>query len=162
MLPKNRDDSYKKYKISRLENNKVKYRECRNRVVAVIREERKKFYQEKIDLEKSSPRKMWETLGQLITDRKKTKMNKIDINGEILTNSTDIAENLNKYFIDSIKIVMGGIDGNSLTGLSLVNDECSSCHRFEAFRLIDFKQLEEIVFSLPNKGSSDDLTSEFF
>ena len=128
----------------------------------VIREQKRNFYQKKNDLQKHNPKKMWETLGQLVSDKKKKqKIDKVEINGEIITTIEDAAEVLNKYFVDSINGIIENIDNSNL---STTRDNHSSFlpqNKLDTFRLIDFKELEDVVFALPDKGSTDDITAEF-
>ena len=156
---KERDNSYKIFKANTSTQNREYYKKCRNEVVKTIREEKENFYQRKIDLSKNNPKRMWETLGQLIKDKNKKTIKKININNEVFTHPTDIAENLNTYFVNSIENIVSNIDKHNTNPNPRMFDQPEEL--FCSFRLIDSEELHTIVFSLPNKGSPDDINAEF-
>lgn len=42
---------------------------------------------------------MWETLGEVISDRKRNRIERIDVNGIVFESTNSIAEEMNKYFV---------------------------------------------------------------
>lgn len=157
----NRDNSYKKLKANKNLDNRLEYKKNRNTVVTVIRAERKKYYQNKIDLSKNNPKQMWNTLSQLISGKKKNNISKLKINDSVLRDTKEIADSLNSYFVESINDIKKKIDKHIVGSWNQSASDSIEQNYIDSFDLIDYNDLRETVFSLPNKGSPDDITSEF-
>ena len=64
-----------------------------------LRNAKKDYYSLKIAGQKHNPKQVWKTINNLLgKQNKQTVVNKLDIEGEILTNPQDIAEGFNDYF----------------------------------------------------------------
>ena len=86
-------------------------------------------------------------------------MDKIEIGSEMVECQKQIAENLNRYFVKSINNIVSDIDKN--VGSPSLCTNFIRNQTLSYFRMVDFDELKEFVFSLPNKGSPDDVSSEF-
>lgn len=125
----------------------------------VIREEKKNFYHMKIDCLKSNPREMWQTLNSLVSDRKRKNIEKLEIDGVVLSTSDEMADSLNEYFVRSINDIVIGIDRD--TSNIVTDNQPQHRETLDCFAPIDYKQLYDVLSLLPNKGSPDDISLEF-
>lgn len=104
---------------------------------------------------------MWETLGEVISVRKSNRIERIDVNGAVFESTNLIAEEMNKYFVESVREVVATIDTQHLIPTTINQDQQ---HTLNSFKVIDMKQLWEILFdlmNLPNKSSPDEISVDF-
>ena len=86
------------------ESNKNSYKKQRNFCVNLLRKEKKKFY-ENLDLKVlEDNRKFWQNIRPLFSEKNKTSTNNIIIveDDKITNEKKEVAEKLNKFFIDSV------------------------------------------------------------
>ena len=98
-----RDESYKEYKRMKTNNSHSLYKEKRNAVVKIIKQEKKLFFEQKIDECKNDLVGMWATLNQIFPKDKKQKINEIHFDNKIITDRLVMPDQLNLYYVDSIK-----------------------------------------------------------
>ena len=100
-----RDNLKKRAVASKSESLHNAYRMQRNRANRVIKNAKRKFYLESIDLNRGNPKEMWKNINLIIGRSgqcsKTTIISSIKQNNNAnnkVTNEKDIAESLNKYF----------------------------------------------------------------
>lgn len=154
-----RDLSYKIYKRNKTQSNREIYKHKRNLAQKIIREEKKIYYENKIDHCKHEPKKMWDALKPLIAGRKGYNLKKIKIDDEEVSDPTEMSNKLNSFYINSINNIISDID--TTNQIDFIDEIRTPDNTLSTFKLIDYKELQKVVFSLPNKGSPDEITAEF-
>lgn len=154
-----RDSSYRRYRQSGLLEDRMVYKYYRNQAVKIIRSEKCKFYEGRIDQCKNDSKRMWRTLKDLISGKKARKVSKIKISDEEITDIDLLPDKLNEFFVGSIDEIVSQFGRTN--GLCRDVGDGMVVSSFHDFRLVDRGELRKIVFLLPNKGSPDDLTAEF-
>lgn len=155
------DDRDKHYKIytqnQSLENWEV-YKQKRNVAVKVMKLEKKKFMQSKIDSNRNNPKEMWKTLKSFIpTNVPCPKFDSIKFqDGSIETDNLNMCQKLNEYYVKSIETI---VDQIPLIPNYPIKEKILSV-KLNHFGLIGTDELKNIIFSLPCKGSPDDISAE--
>lgn len=150
-----RDRLFKRATITKLEDDWNLYRQQRNSVVSLIRDQKQNFYHQKIDEVKGDSKEMWDTLKYIFSPKRQTKnVNGVIFNGKIERDDKKIAENFNKYFLESIDTIVNG------TGQKYTEDVSKNIttpeNKFDKFKTIHLAELRRIVNGLKNKKSSVD------
>lgn len=149
-----RDNSYKKYILTRNQNDWNMYKENRNRVVSIIRKGKQDYYLKTIDRCRSEPQLMWKTLKRLLTGKNGESYNEINFNGVKIKDRQSIANHFNNYFVNSIHEIVNSITfGDRPFNMPTIILDAYMTN----FTLIDKQQLKKIIFSMPNKSSPDEL-----
>lgn len=145
-----RDRIYKKFCLTRNNEDWKNYQSLRNRVISLIRNEKVKYFDQNIDRCKGDSKKMWTTLKELIGNKNQS----IDYS-EIDFGSYDgtIEENFNNFYSDSLKEISDGIEVKQWDIPD--NQYYQETHLIE-FRRISFSELKKIVFGFKNKSTSDE------
>lgn len=149
---KKRDESYKRYRLSFNQNDWETYKQDRNEVVKVLRMEKCKYYEEKIDSCVGNPREMWKSLKHITGQKEKPTIDVINFDGALIEDMNVIVEKFNRFFVESVENIVDTIPNNSME--FTINNSTS---RFCDFTLTDRSMLREVIFSLPNKSSPDDI-----
>ena len=154
-----RDESYRKCVILKTDVSYKKYKEARNCVVSVIRQEKRRYFQEKVDESKNDSSKMWDAL-KLILDSNKNfqKIKEIHFNDDIVNSESKLPSRLNAYYISSIEEIITGI--NYININANVNKELAGVSTLSCFTMIDESILKNIIFSLENKNSPDEINDK--
>lgn len=150
-----RDELYKKAIITNDASHWESYKKQRNKIVNLVRKEKAKYYNEKIDECKGNSIDMWKTLKQLVGNNKKIKLKEgIIFNRKLERNETEIAEQFNCYFLESIEEIASTPNQAQIEEIlrNMGNANCS----MESFKILEMKDLKTIVNSMPNKKSSTD------
>lgn len=132
------------------------FKTARNEVVSIIRKEKRRYYENKIDRNKQNPKEMWKTLKGLVAGKDNVNINNIKFQGKEENDLQVIVNCFNDYFIESINEVSASIRQCNIQFeiVRAVND-------YNSFKLIEIVELEKIVSSLANKGSPDGITIGF-
>ena len=94
---------FKKYLINRTPENGANYRNYGNKLRTMIRKAEINYYRKIFDQKENNIKNLWKHLGSFLnSSRKNTKVriDKLLVNGKELTNTKDIADSLNNYFIN--------------------------------------------------------------
>lgn len=154
---KERDRLYKRAIVTRQDVDWTLYQQKRNRVVSMIRQQKRKEYNEKIDEAKDQPKKMWKTLKEIIDGNKKDNQRRgIRFEEEHIMDSQTIAEKFNIFFIESVDNISHNESRNQDYCVVLEKIEKNVNSRLESFRLLEMKDLSKIVKHMRNKQSSVD------
>ena len=97
-----RSTKLKLHKVALTDNapfNWIQYRTYRNIFNKTVKLSKKIHYQNNIERNAKNPKKTWNILRELTTGKKATvPIDKIKIDGKIITDPTSIAENFNNFF----------------------------------------------------------------
>lgn len=144
---------YKSY-----EENWNTYRLHRNKVVASIRNCKRRYYEENIDQQKHNPTKMWRTLKELIGNKVKAhKGTTISFEEIECTESNKIAHKFNEFFVESIKNIIQEIEilEKKITYIEPATEI------FAKFREVSTEELDKIICNLDErKGLNDEVTAK--
>lgn len=153
-----RKQAHKRFVMTDSLNDWEEYKKRRNETVQLIRKEKQKYYEEKIDENKYNTKNMWKTIKQLTGSKKECDTVAIVKFGEdVYDDSLDIiVEKFNNYFVNSVVEIVGSIR-QSNKQVPLINKYDSLTN----FKLIEEKELKKMVFSLSNKSSPDGITIAF-
>lgn len=151
-----RDRKYKKAIITNSEDDWRVYRQQRNLVVQKIREQKKNYYQEKIDETRGDSKEMWKNLKSIMNGNKMgyKSADGIVFNGQLKTESIEIANCFNDFFIDSLHAlttVPGPVESQEI-----INRIVTPTDKFDKFKQLQMSELRKIVNNLNNKKSSID------
>ena len=104
---KQRRNRYILYIKNKAQNNFKEYKSLRNKVCKLINNSKKRSYEKKIENGKSDPKSIWKIFKEYgASSKKKDKrntINQININGLEITNTKDIANEFNNFFINIAK-----------------------------------------------------------
>lgn len=155
-----RDQSYRLYLLSRTDESREVYRRKRNMAVKIIRSERRRYYESQITENKHNSVKLWNIIKEILPKNdKRSDFMQIELdNGLIIDNKCDMPDALNHYYVDSVSEIISHIDKN---GCNFPIIPKASNVRLQKFKPIDVDSLREIIFSMPNKGSSDEIDAVF-
>lgn len=148
-----RDNAYKRFKLTRSEEDWNDYKQKRNRMVTAIRREKTVFYEENIDRCKGNSKKMWRTLKDLVGSRKNDELI-FDVSFQ--GNAEDLEEKFNHFYASSIREIAETIP-NQTAKFTIRADAGSSDITLSNFNSINLSQLKRIVTNLKNKSTSDEI-----
>lgn len=150
-----RDRLYRRAIITHQEEDWKEYRQQRNKVVQLIREQKQAYYHRKIDETKGDSKEMWKSLKLLIKSNKKNKGKKeIFFNDEAERDEKEIAEKFNKYFVESISDLVSNIRDTNILDITIEIE--TPLNKFNRFELLQLRDLRNIVKNMANKRSSVD------
>lgn len=143
------------------------YKMERNRVVKLIREKKKNYYENMIDNNKGDAAKMWKTLKEVIKGEVRSVKKIENIDFEILNDAMggSISDKFNEYYVQSISDIVASIQQDTtgspnrrriLTGIEMNNDRI-----MENFNHVEIEELGKIVMGLPKKkGTEEGISSD--
>lgn len=150
---KERDKAYTKYQMTKINEDWIDYKQKRNKVTEIIRQEKKIYFEKTIDMQKGDSKKMWQTIKTLVGNNKNTDL---EINNVVFEDDTGhIEENFNNFYADSIERIANSID-DIPEDEDIQNEVTETTQLFE-FKTISLNKLKNIIFSLNNKSTADDL-----
>ena len=100
---KHKNKLYVKYKYRPNYHNKMTYNRYKNILSRVITTAKKRYYQQLIIDNKNNPKRTWEILNEVMGRGGKSATSKLklaEIDGHLTSDSREIAEGINKYFIN--------------------------------------------------------------
>lgn len=147
-IQKNRDRAYQKFCFTGLSADWERYKKYRNEVVSMIRKNKTRYYEQNIDNCKGDSKRMWRALKDLVGTKKQS-TDFMEINFEHYDSSVE--ENFNKFFSDSLHDISESIEYRKWEG-----QDFNIKTNFSNFKTINLSQLKKVIFSLKNKGSSDE------
>jgi len=112
IMEKNR--LYKLFQINSDNSAEAKYKTYKNKLTSLLRVTERTYYKNLLDYNKNNLSKTWKTLN-IIINRHKNVHNNItfDINGKQISDSKDIADKFNKYFLNAPKELYKGFSVQS-------------------------------------------------
>lgn len=153
---RDRDEAYKKFKITKLNTDWNVYKKKRNLYVRVIRKEKKKYYEITIDQCKGDSKKMWRTLKEVVGSKNKNILSYDNVKFD--EDKGGIQENFNNFYLKSINEIADSIPrvAPKFQELHQVNGILSN------FNTISIEKLKETVMKLKNKSTADDICNVKF
>lgn len=149
-----RDNLYKRAVITKTEGDWQNFRQQRNLVVALIRNTKNIYYNEKIDDVKDNPNEMWKTLKTLIGNKQiEVQKNQIKFDNKMIKGD-EICENFNRFFIESIENIVKNFTPHK-THIELVQP-IQIDTKMEHFNKLTMSELRKIVKKMTNKESNTD------
>lgn len=161
-LIKRRDAAFIEAKKTNKVENKCKYKELRNEVVKNIRESKKKYYENVIDINKKNTKEMWKKLKELTGDKKQksSNFNEVNYKGDIIRDNLTIANKLNDYFIESINEIVNNIGCDDEVDNYFNISDTNNNNRWEKFDEISFIDMNKIINNMDeHKGDRNDLNT---
>lgn len=150
-----RDQLYRKAIITQQIEDWDTYKRYRNMVVSLIRREKRKYYEERIDESKSNSTEMWKTIKQLVNkNRIYNRKEGIIFNDIMIKNEKNIAESFNTYFLESIKQI--AVEPTEQDIKEIINNMQTTNIKMKNFKNLDMRGLREIINNMANKTSSTD------
>lgn len=156
-----RDTAFKVAKLSRQEKDILTYKKLRNQVVTQIKNNKRRYYEQNVDKNKRDSKKLWKSLKELIGDKKIEceTLNKVNVSGLIINNPKDIANTLNKFFIDNVEKIVTNI--SNIDNYDYRNEPCDL--NWSLFEMVTYSKLNKIVCNLDNnKGFGNDINAIIF
>ena len=96
-----KDKLYRKYRSSQTASSKRALTNYKNKLTSIIRASKKQYYCNLLDEHKHNLKKTWGVLNDLLGNkRKKPLSDSFVINGSVTSDSHQIADGLNDYFVD--------------------------------------------------------------
>lgn len=150
-----RDQMYKRAVMSSEGTHWTEFKQQRNRVVSIIREQKKSYYENKIDNVKNDPTEMWKTIKHLVNSKNAHIKQSITFPSGIYTKSKEISEMFNEYFLNSLHKINVSINKILNREEIIANINKPQCV-FHEFSQINFHQLKKLTNNMKNKQSSVD------
>jgi len=153
-----RDEIYKKAIYENTELNWSHYKRERNTVVKLIRDMKKKYYENMIDHNKRNPAAMWKTLKEIIRGEPSGSLKAEDINFESLVNTEkrSIADNFNLFYIESINAIVSSIGGIPEDSEEVINADNGGGEVLRQFDTVSIEEVEKIVLRLTRKKGTEE------
>ncbi|XDV36142.1 hypothetical protein PO909_005986 [Leuciscus waleckii] len=149
---KKKNDLYRLFLRSRTKDAEVRYKKYKNKLVGIIRRQKKDYYTKLLDKKKNSTKDTWSILNSVMQKSKvKTKFpNKFTKNNVDICNKTEIVNEFNNYFVSIGPTLSQQIlDGNTNGGT--VPDNVSSIF----LESVQASDILAIVQKCANKKSND-------
>ena len=136
------------------EANKIKYKKLKIFVEKHVRKAKNEYYTSYFKKYSHDSRKQWSMINKILNRKRKSKntVNKLLVNGEILNDTSDIAEAFNEYFVnvaqnlkncDGPRDVYSTLNTSNRSRISIELDPCSAI------------EIKEIINSFKNKSTAD-------
>ena len=93
-----RNQLYKLSLCKPTQQNKLNYKKYRNKLTTLIRLSRKVYYSNKLEQDNGNSNKVWQTINELVKNKKNNYPNSININGTEIKDPMQIANRFNEYF----------------------------------------------------------------
>ena len=138
---KQRDESYKIHKSTGHQIDWEDYKLKRNKVVDVVRTEKCRFFENKIDFCRGDSKMMWKSLKTIISCKNREVVSEVIFGTEILNDMNHIVERFNEFYINSVSEIVNGIPKNDRYYQIEHN-----YNRFTNFHLLDKCELKTIIF----------------
>ncbi|KAJ8936958.1 hypothetical protein NQ318_015619, partial [Aromia moschata] len=134
----------------------IEMKNYRNEVVNLLKAKKQQYYYNKIDTYKHNSVKMWKTLKTLMNTKNVSsniRSIQFDIEGDIkeIKDDTNIAEQFNVYFIESIKDIINNIDTDN--NWNDIDNNVNIQSKFDEFKLINLCDLSKIINNLDGRCS---------
>lgn len=148
-----RDTSFRKAAMVMDRNSWQNYHMARNKYTSLLRLKKSQFIQGKLTLAQGNSKETWTILKKLLSGKSKKDVDMVEINGIKITNTEEIAEQMNISFIGSIVDINRSIP-NVINNPSINIEECKPRNSFK-FATIDLTTLEKILLEMKNKRDID-------
>ena len=103
------------------------FRRLRNEVTRRIRNAKTKYYAEKFETCNGDSKKTWKILNTLLNRKTKTELSHMEIDNKIVTDSKQIAEHLNSFFVNASKNLADAIPQSTFNHTDYFGDRIINC-----------------------------------
>ena len=155
---KTRNRAYSRYLFTDTLEDWNKYKGARNDAVRIIENEKRRFYEKKIDDNKRNSVVLWKTLKTLVKSKGNESCQQIRVGSDIFDKPDEIATKFNDYFITSIENISNSIQTGAKDSDNITSDPDRG---WTGFEISDIQMLKKIVFDMENKGSPDEINVKF-
>lgn len=149
LMKRERDLQYKKAIISRCESDWNEYNKRKKLYAESVRKSRNNFVRNQLQGKKGDQKGMWTILKSIIKNERSCNVMDIEFDGIMYSDSEDIANRFNNYFICSVKAINESI-GRSDLHFSICNRET-----LFKFKEVTLSELETMVNTMKNKNDFD-------
>lgn len=141
-MMRDRDVLYKRAILSKSNNTWNEYKFIRNKIIKQINIEKNKFYVNKIDNNKHNAYELWKHLKTLLPEKNPSLPDLIKFEGGAIVDRSCIANQFNKYFVNSVADIINGIPPNAhLEDVTeIVSGNKSSIDVFKQISMADLKK----------------------
>lgn len=149
-----RDQKFKTFRLTKNITDWEVYRLSRNSTVTMMRMKKKTYYETAVDKNKHDSKIMWKTLKQIVSGKSGETYNELEFEDGVCTDLVTTTKKFNEYYINSIQNIVDSIHVNKNvidTKVTLNN------YKFNDFAIVDESVLKDVLFSLPNKSSPDEI-----
>lgn len=134
-------------------NQKI-YKDVRNKYRKSLNDAESNYIQNQLKANKYDSKKLWRIMKSCYSDNDNDSLNAVKFNDEILTNNIEIADRVNKYFVESIEELVSKIPCVSVSHVKLPNvPQC----KFE-FESVSIESVSEVVKLLQKKNFIDNIS----
>lgn len=148
--------AYREFLLNSTNNNWNLYRDNRNYTANLIKTHKRKFYESTIEGCRGDPKMMWKNLKKLIKGESRDSIEFVKFDGDSIYDQRGIAENFNKYFINSIRIINESIPVVEDTFIVKYLSQ-----ELVTFKLIDKCELKNALIELKTINSPDRISLTF-
>jgi len=129
------------------------YKKTRNIFVRILRSEKKKYYEEKIEEYRQDPKKLWKVLKSMMGQVKSVNKNKImETNFNDDNNSDDhVANKFNNFYVQSVKEIVESIENDTYYDCNNVNNPIN----FSKFETVTKQDLDTVMREIKGNSSYD-------
>lgn len=149
----NRDSTYKVAFLTDRADHWEEHKKIAKEYSKNVKETRSNYYRNKLRLAARDPAKMWRTLKDIVNGVRSELPRIIDFNGITKSNDCEIANSLNKYFVDSIVDISDSIPTIS----DCMNVLIESAEPFE-FKPATYENVKSVLTNIASKSDSEHLT----
>ena len=137
--------------------NKLLYNNYRNKLNELLREAKRKYILNQLEVNKTNSRKLWQILNGTV--RGKSTHNQLsetfkNTSGEEITDKNEIAESFNNFFISVGENLQQGVNPSDLDPLQYINSQPQ--HIFDTMGRTNATELHTIIKHLKNVGAGID------
>ena len=124
MIMKDRDSAKLKFWSTQSPDDKIMYNKLRNKALKMQRDEKRKWIEDMLGEDGEDAKKIWRTVKVVSGDSKRKTINKIIVDGMVVTKTEEIANELNLAFINKVtklKKEMPQPTTNLMDNLKMIN-----------------------------------------
>ena len=144
-------EAYRRAKLSNTSDAWSEYRNARNKYKTEVNNAKNNYIKNRIR-NASNQKEMWKEIKKLVLKKPQIKPDMIIYDGNECSDDSENANNLNKYFVNSVKTINQSIDN-----VEYQNHIPQSTTNFK-FREVSLQELKNICKSLKNKADFDKIS----
>ena len=150
-----KNELYKEFLRNKSEENLARFKTYKNRLLKVIRNSRKMYYQDLIEKNRGDGKRTWHTLKEVIglAPNKSSQIKQITVGTNHITESREISNQLNEFFTTIGPTLERSLPASDLDPTCFIQfDSCNNCF----FHPITRQTIQKILSNLEDKGNNVD------
>lgn len=153
---KERDNKYKIATQTNIPQDWENYKRARNLVVKNIKMAKNNYYINMIDNNRQNSHEMWKHLKRLLPNNKSNNKNiGVEFDDKKVLNDKEIAENFNRFFINSINNIVESV--TPINDQNLILNKINTTNELlTKFQLVSMCDVRKIIMNLKNTGGCED------